>query len=556
MKRKLLMAIFLTALLSFLSGPLAAQDWDHNQRTGPTLTFKRGSSHKIEQVNGDCDWVVWDATIVVAKDGTVSNNNPTCKTTVSQTTTKFDVLGDDIGYSFEHNGKLIFLFGDTIGPTTGPGGDYYPNWSFFHNDYSFKAGDPIAWSSTQRLDQGLLINYFPSTTVSTLPLLVQPVYPPSSAFTQCVPGTTVPMGADDVPNAGISLNGQIYLVINTNADADAQFPWLNACSVLVQFNEATSTFTAGRKISQGYYPLPENENPPLTVAPPPGTPEGHFVFTSLHEFPAGFGNWGPGRFESSPLPNGSWEPAVLIYGEGQPGGKSSGTSVYLSIISGNDFWSGVDSQGKPATRYFAGFKNGHPCWSDNESDAVPVGYDNPNNVPLPVGPPGYADPGTVSNMSVIYSQDLDLWLMTYQGGKQPGPNKAATEGIYFSYAKTPWGPWATPQLIFNACRDQGFANFIFYYFDPKKPTDNTCPAAVTGTANFAGPIGPTIGDQTKNDPTTTIGHPYAPFMIERFTEVQGDTLKIYYTMSTWNPYTIVKMESDFKIAPTMSWHSF
>jgi len=38
-------------------------------------------------------------------------------------------------------------------------------------------------------------------------------------------------------------------------------------------------------------------------------------------------------------------------------------------------------------------------------------------------------------------------------------------------------------------------------------------------------------------------------MIERFTEVEGDTLKIYYNMSTWNPYAVVLMESDFKITP-------
>jgi CheY-like chemotaxis protein len=35
-------------------------------------------------------------------------------------------------------------------------------------------------------------------------------------------------------------------------------------------------------------------------------------------------------------------------------------------------------------------------------------------------------------------------------------------------------------------------------------------------------------------------------MIERFTRVEGETLKIY-TMSTWNPYTVVKMRSEFKI---------
>ena len=381
----------LVVMGAFFTLQIAAQDSDPDGIPHVSLTFQQGSSKKLEQVNGDCDWVVWDSTIKVAKDGTVTNDNPTCKPTVSRTTTKFDVLGDDIGTSFEHNGNLIFLFGDTIGATTGKGQvgrTYFPNWTSLSNDYDFMAGDPIASSSAQRPDQGLLINYFPSRTVSTLPLLVQPVYPPTSTFSQCVPGSTVHMGGDDVPNAGISLHGQMYIVVNTNADTSAQFSWLNACSILVKFNEATSTFTAGRKISQGYYPLPENENPPLTVAPPDPSSAGHFVFTSLHEFPADFGNWGPGAWEPSPLPGGFWQPAVLIYGEGQPGGKSSGTSVYLSIIPADDFWSGVDYQGNPATRYFAGLKEGHPTWSEHESDSVPVVYDNPNNVPVPVGPPG------------------------------------------------------------------------------------------------------------------------------------------------------------------------
>jgi hypothetical protein len=43
-------------------------------------------------------------------------------------------------------------------------------------------------------------------------------------------------------------------------------------------------------------------------------------------------------------------------------------------------------------------------------------------------------------------------------------------------------------------------------------------------------------------------------MIERFTEVQGNTLKIYYTLSTWNPYAVVEMESDFQITQERSSH--
>jgi uncharacterized protein (TIGR03437 family) len=37
-------------------------------------------------------------------------------------------------------------------------------------------------------------------------------------------------------------------------------------------------------------------------------------------------------------------------------------------------------------------------------------------------------------------------------------------------------------------------------------------------------------------------------MVQRFTEIAGSTLKIFYTLSTWNPYAVVLMESDFTIA--------
>lgn len=56
--------------------------------------------------------------------------------------------------------------------------------------------------------------------------------------------------------------------------------------------------------------------------------------------------------------------------------------------------------------------------------------------------------------------------------------------------------------------------------------------------------GPVIGS---NNPYTTPGGTFAPQMIERFITVSGSTLKIYYLLSTWNPYTEVKMRSEFTI---------
>ena len=48
----------------------------------PGLTYIPNSSVKLYQVNGDCDWAAWDATI--------ANKTPTCKPTVSQTATNGD----------------------------------------------------------------------------------------------------------------------------------------------------------------------------------------------------------------------------------------------------------------------------------------------------------------------------------------------------------------------------------------------------------------------------------------------------------------------------------
>src|SRR5580658_4982748 len=177
--------------------------------------------------------------------------------------------------------------------------------------------------------------------------------------------------------------------------------------------------------------------------------------------------------------------------------------------------------------------NGQPTWSSNESDSVPVVTDvNPTSP-------------TIGNLSAFYSQQLGLWLMTYDGGK----GSDTTSGVYFAYAPQPWGPWRTPQRIFNECRDNALGNFIFYYY--AAAAGNTCPSAmpagVTSAPNSAGPAGPTI-NLTANDPQTTRGGGYAPQMVERFTEIAGNTLKIFYTLSTWNPYAAVLMESDFRIA--------
>jgi len=386
-----------------------------------TLTWIPGSTAKVEQMIGDCDYTAQ------AKTGQ-------CVATTSQTGVRARVLGTDLGASFESAGRVIFLFGDTISPS--PSENYL-------------ASDTMASSVSTDPSKGLLLDFITNNDGS--PYFVR------------IPG--VRMGAGEVPHAGIRLNGSTYVAVNTGTDINLPDPNLNEYSVLTRFDETVRRFTVLRTISS--------------------RPNGKFVTTALRQS----GN------------------DVYIFGLG----VYRGSDVYLSVVAAADFESGR------GTRYYTGLVNGQPTWSTSEADAQPVVPDNPLNIP------NYT-PG-IGNVSVIYSNELHLWLMTYDSFR----SSPETQGFYFTYASDPWGPWQRPQLMFNATRDGAAGTFIH---DPRiSPSDRL--------------TGPTIGP---NDPVSTPGGPYAPYMIERFTRVAGRTLSIYYTLSTWNPYTIVMMRSDFSVS--------
>jgi len=321
---------------------------------GITLTWNAGSSVKLEQVIGDKDWAAAARGITLP--------------TASLTSSRYGVFGSDIGTSFEANGKVVFLFGDTRAEN--------PN-------VNLGAVDPIGFSTTTDGDAPLQLNFFTQNNGTTLW-----VTPPG-----------VRMAGDDVPNAGIALSDGLYFVVNTGADHALADIHQNAYSVLVRFDETAKTFTTGRTISR--------------------TADGHFVYTGLHASGSDVYMFGTGKYRAS--------------------------DIFLSQTPASGFWTGT------GTRYFAGRVNGQPTWTTSEAAAVPVIQDNPLNGPSwPNGNP------SVGNLNVGYSPDLGMWLMTFDGGRQ----SAATRGVYFTYAKELWGPWTTPQLIFNGLRDNGIGVFI------------------------------------------------------------------------------------------------
>jgi hypothetical protein len=284
------------------------------------------------------------------------------------------------------------------------------------------------------------------------------------------------MAGDDTPNAGICISNVNYLICNTGADSTLTNKHAHDFSELVTFDQTNLTFATNRTVSVV-------------------TNGGHFIINSLHLFGTN----------------------VLMFGAGE----YRASDIYLATTPVNSYLSGS------GTLYFTGVTNGQPTWSSIETNAVPVVQDNPTN-----GPPWPNDTPAVGNLSVIYSTNLSLWLMAYDGGRN-SISPTNTAGIYFCSAPQPWGPWSAPQLIFNATRDKGFGVFIH---------DNQY--------NPPGLIGPTINPANHN-PTNTDGTVYSPDLIESFTTISNSTVFIYYLMATWNPYTVVKMRSAFTINPVI-----
>ena len=215
-------------------------------------------------------------------------------------------------------------------------------------------------------------------------------------------------------------------------------------------------------------------------------PDGRFIRMSMHAQPGTIAGLPPGG------------PFVLTWGTG----RYRESDAYLSIVPAGQFEAGK------GIRYFAGLDASNaPTWSDNESDATPIVKD-----------------GTLGDLSVTWCKELGLWLMAYDRRTQPN-------GIAFSYSRTPWGPWSEPEILFNPVRDNALGKFIH---GPMRKIDD-------------GLAGPVLGQRGRVNAAEIRGGAAAPYVVERWTKVQGSELELYYLMSTVNPYVVVLMKSILRI---------
>ncbi len=166
------------------------------------------------------------------------------------------------------------------------------------------------------------------------------------------------------------------------------------------------------------------------------------------------------------------------------------------------FQPAADIENPSSLCYFAGSDHaGQPTWSCRESDAQPL-----------------LGQECVGELSVSYNRFIKKWIMLYNC-RIDDMNR-----IVLRSAQQPWGPWSAPQIIFDPARDKGFCHFMHHSWQSEK-----CDI---------------LSDPEHEDRS---GDPYGPYQFEDFATGDSHGTTIYFTMSTWNPYTVVLMRSTLSL---------
>ena len=181
-------------------------------------------------------------------------------------------------------------------------------------------------------------------------------------------------------------------------------------------------------------------------------------------------------------------------------GRYRSSDVYLAVlpISGLPDRTGI--------KYFAG-DDKNVRWSDSEPDATALFCS-----------------GSVGELSVRWTDPVGRYLAFYNGDN-PG-------GILMHHARNPWGPWSPRPVM---------------AFDPGNP-DNPDPCAGAGYGRFMHVSWNVAHCDNVQDDMFGIqrdnewGGVYGPYQIPSYaTPERGGAVRVYFVMSTWNPYQVMLM---------------
>lgn len=171
------------------------------------VIYVKGSSQKICQLVGETD-------------------REFDQPTVNQTESRVGLVGNDLGYSFEYNGKLFFLFGDSM-PTASFKGK--PNMGK-DPPRSPDENDAIAFSTDKAIDHCLTLNFITdSIGAYKNPVVLNAKGQPA-----------ITLKAFEVPIAGISDAGKMYVIFGT--DRQVSPPGFATRTVVGESDDGANTF--------------------------------------------------------------------------------------------------------------------------------------------------------------------------------------------------------------------------------------------------------------------------------------------------------------------------
>lgn len=358
-------------------------------RPGPVgrILYVPGSSQKVCQLTGQTDRQF---------------NTPTA----NQTETRWGLISVDGGYSFEHDGKLFFIFGDANPTPTfngKPNGFNDPPRRWDDND------GPIAFTTDTNIENCLKLDVVTdSIGAFKNPIVLNAQGQPA-----------IEQRIDEGPISGFSEGGRMYVFFMTD---NYVYPTPGPT--------ASDLGMATRSV--------------LAVSADDGT-----TFHYLYDFSKGPDAKFVSDIEIAHGPDG------YLYFWGTAGGKRYRKSApYFA----RKLASTIDQPG--GIEYFTGLDgNGQPRFSPSEADAAPLFHDYAADAK---GEVQLAD--CIGELGVQWNVFVQRWVMLYNCGNQTKQN---TPGIYMRVALNPWGPWSDPFTIFDSRRDKAYCHFIHAAVTPR-----------------------------------------------------------------------------------------
>jgi hypothetical protein len=487
-----------------------------------------------------------------------------------------DYYGTDLGFSYEHKGRLQFLFGDTM---ANEAGDQIEKSSGGKLDDSFGSLDLAKWNAPETFQPGhlppVLLGQNPNSTEAAAIDLGRPMEgfkTPVGGFSNAADEYIVffsykPLGCQvdsDCPHHTSCDTGLGEVGTHWKDPAGLTF----ACVDDSPFcRNSTLTDAGGQavarsglcidKTSSNYTDTPRGRIDgvilELLIGKRDATvPKRYSVDHVWHTRKFMNSNYRtvrsfdePGAAHAAaadyhwvdrPSPKGR----VFIWGRPHFVGVNSMHRTLSAYFAYVDLPGGQQYSWQP--RFFAGLDSkGRPAFTSNEDEAKPLDLDSSS-------PGVQADDPTdvIDQISVAWIPQLSKWVMLYGGGLttlpiEPmlmncgvlelfiGPEckavKSGNGAIRMRTADAPWGPWSPSREVLVA-GDPAVAKLQYGPGGALYQPDCNDPSCAQPT-------------RARELHEREYGFFYAPNVIEQWTRAANGGADIYWNLSTWDPYRVV-----------------